>query len=289
MPGFRVGVFWVMRGSRLLFSQRGSDAFSSLFFECGFGKVVSGRRLLLGGLPVCLRARLRLRGSLFYVDHDGPATVQFIDHRGTKELIESVAIHLSGMMREDGFADDLDSLRKEKQDPVDGEELSAWYFDEGFDRSVGGVGRCQTFADMRKGSAAGEVDSSVTGSGEVDGIPFQYGYCAMEFPEPADIAMLDDFSERDIDLVQCRLETLHGASSWIAEIFILRDGNKQIDDILRILTGVIDFEYAKQSPERGARDIVALMTEDFYEMLGIASARRLDLGYDADVLMKIVG
>ena len=111
----------------------------------------------------------------------------------------------------------------------------------------------------------------------------------MEFSEPADISVFDDFGESDIDLVERRLEAFDDFPPWITEVFVFGYGKKKVDDVFRVLARVFDFEHTKQCPEHGTRDIVAFVTKNLYEMLGIASARRLNLGYDADILPKIVG
>jgi hypothetical protein len=192
------------------------------------------------------------------------------------------------MMCECGFADDIDGFREKEEDPITRGELSAGYFDEGLDGTLYSFGCGQTFSDVRKGTVSGKVDSPISGSGKVYGVSFEYGYGPMELPEPADIAVLDDLSKCDIDLVKRCLEAFDGRSLRIAKVFVFGYGKKEIDDIFRILTRIIDFEYAKQCSERSARNIIAFMAENLYEMFGIASARRLDLGYDADIFPKIV-
>lgn len=58
--------------------------------------------------------------SLFDIDNDSSTTIELVDHGDTEELAEPFLVHLSCMMCECGFADDIDGFREKEEDPITG-------------------------------------------------------------------------------------------------------------------------------------------------------------------------
>ncbi len=267
---------------RFLRKGRG-DAFLMLRFEGGLGKIAFDfRTLSFGGL------RFGASGLAWLgdIDDDGAAPIKLVDHGGAEELSEPVFVHALCLAFDGFFIEQREDLRQKKEETIIGCEPTAGDLDEGLDRMLRGIRRSESFADMRERTVAEEIDAAIAGSGEMDGVFFDDRYGAVELAEPVDIAMFDDLSEGDVDLMERRFEAFHGAAPRIAEVFVLGDGEKEIDDILGILALVIDLKNTKQDAERSASDIIVFVPENLYEVFGIPSSGRLDLRNDTVVLLK---
>ena len=89
----------------------------------------------------------------------------------------------------------------------------------------------------------------------------------MAFPQPGDIAVLHDFGQREIDLVESGFKTFDSAAARVAEVFFFGDGSEEIDDVCRVFAPVGNFKHTYQGAERAFGDVFAAVSENFDEGL----------------------
>jgi hypothetical protein len=83
----------------------------------------------------------------------------------------------------------------------------------------------------------------------------------MEFPHPVDVPVAYELAEREIYLVERRLEAFLDGSAGIDEILFFRRCGETIDDIPGILTGIGDDESPDERSEFAERDVVRFIDE----------------------------
>src|SRR3989344_479865 len=211
------------------------------------------------------------RLAFLYIDDECAGHIELIDEGGAEKLCETLIVHPESVLAQIFEREQREEFRRGQEDLVREHHPPAGNFDECLDGMKRRFFRSEPRAYFREIPVAEQEYLRIASHGKMEIVFFQDAQGAVEFPEPGDIAVLDELGEREIDLVEGGFEAFDGAAPRVIEIFFLGDGSEEIHDVSRFLAPFGNIEYADQGAERALGDIFAAVLEDLDKWLDRAS------------------